>query len=230
MKRSWYRAGHQQPIHGFTLIELLVVIAIIAVLVAILLPVLRQAREKARQSVCMNNMKQLGLAILMYADDYDGWVVPSLSDTNIANNAWDWTLVKGGYCPGASNLIGGAWSMWYTQTVPNPLFQCPSDILPRGWGVPRSYSINRWVGGMIPWNEANLKFSKIPSPSETLLLAEQWDSLNVFCNNSCSLVWYPSGPYHGAVNNYLFCDGHVAACAPYSTTAPKNMWTPAEDD
>lgn len=56
---------------GFTLIELLVVIAIIAILAAILFPVFARAREKARQSSCLSNMKQLGLATMMYVQDYD---------------------------------------------------------------------------------------------------------------------------------------------------------------
>jgi len=56
---------------GFTLIELLVVIAIIAILAAILFPVLAKAREKARQASCLSNVKQLCLAVLQYAQDYD---------------------------------------------------------------------------------------------------------------------------------------------------------------
>ena len=57
--------------HGFTLIELLVVIAIIAILAAILFPVFAQAREKARQSTCLSNLKQLSMGVLMYVQDYD---------------------------------------------------------------------------------------------------------------------------------------------------------------
>src|SRR5713226_8900708 len=62
---------------GFTLIELLVVIAIIAILAAILFPVFAQARAKARQTACLSNMKQLGLAIMQYTQDYDEVYPPS---------------------------------------------------------------------------------------------------------------------------------------------------------
>ncbi|MCW3094478.1 MAG: prepilin-type N-terminal cleavage/methylation domain [Chthonomonadaceae bacterium] len=64
-------SSSRRPASGFTLIELLVVIAIIAILAAILFPVFAQAREKARQTSCMSNLKQLGTSVIMYVQDYD---------------------------------------------------------------------------------------------------------------------------------------------------------------
>src|SRR5919204_5425134 len=68
------RQARHKP--GFTLIELLVVIAIIAILAAILFPVFAQAREKSRAASCASNLKQIGLAYHMYAQDYDETIVP----------------------------------------------------------------------------------------------------------------------------------------------------------
>ena len=68
---------------GFTLIELLVVIAIIAILAAILFPVFARARENARKTNCLSNLKQLGMGMLQYAQDYDETFCPSCATTGI---------------------------------------------------------------------------------------------------------------------------------------------------
>lgn len=93
---------------GFTLIELLVVIAIIAILAAILFPVFARARERARRATCQSNLKQIGMAINMYGDDYDGYIYPQWW----ADGAWQYPV---GYCPPAT-APGGPWPtlMWAT--------------------------------------------------------------------------------------------------------------------
>ena len=97
---------------GFTLIELLVVIAIIAILAAILFPVFAKAREKARQASCQSNLKQIALAILMYADDNDG----NGPISHAAGCFTDGTgRTSGGFCNAALSLrdYDAGWADYY---------------------------------------------------------------------------------------------------------------------
>ena len=98
---------------GFTLIELLVVIAIIAILAAILFPVFAKAREKARQTSCSSNEKQLGLGFLQYVQDYD--------------EAYPCGIIRW------AGSAGGAWAATvYPYVKSTGVFTCPDDPTPSG--------------------------------------------------------------------------------------------------
>jgi len=113
---------------GFTLIELLVVIAIIAILAAILFPVFAQAREKARTTSCLSNTKEIGLAILMYGQDYDETIVPWFVATGKPRDNWRHDLnswcqlmqpyIKNGAPIDPPVVAGGV--------PPNGIMSCPS--------------------------------------------------------------------------------------------------------
>src|SRR6185369_11829476 len=85
---------------GFTLIELLVVIAVIAIIAAILFPVFAQVRDKARQAGCLSNCRQIGLALMMYAQDYEETLPPSR-----------WQPGRTSLCdPNAAAIPGSQWN------------------------------------------------------------------------------------------------------------------------
>ncbi len=149
---------------AFTLIELLVVIAIIAILAAILFPVFAQAREKARQTSCLSNFKQLGLGFEMYKQDYDG-IYPINRERNSddppssdADETIAWPELIEPYIKNGK-VAKPDGSVAFNQGV----YHCPSDA---GTAVGPSYAINAWL-------EFGFAESGMNRPSETAILAEK---------------------------------------------------------
>ena len=124
---------------AFTLIELLVVIAIIAILAAILLPVLQAAQQKARQTFCLNNVKQLGVGFVMYVGD-NNQIMPSDASHGAGWHPEDWIYWQGGGSATGPWVVGGVNSpplakgqimqtIGYSNTNQvNSLFRCPADV------------------------------------------------------------------------------------------------------
>jgi prepilin-type N-terminal cleavage/methylation domain-containing protein/prepilin-type processing-associated H-X9-DG protein len=211
----------------FTLIELLVVIAIIAILAALLLPALKAAKDMAKSSLCISNLKQFGYAIISYTDDNQEQypyvlfcVIPA---------TWDltWDDLISDY---DGRRLSEAEKM--NPTAPakgSGVYKCPSDTIVKAYGnARRSYSLNKgWMagagvppdgagvsGGSWAWGVASssvdgvtppwsAKLTLIVDPSDTILLGERSSVNNVLGNNSCVQVDDPlmqidGGLLHGS--------------------------------
>lgn len=132
---------------AFTLIELLVVIAVIAVLMAILMPVLQRARDQAKRTICGNNSKQVGVAMHMYADAWEGKVLPYTNTSGAtysnASAMMPWTGVVV-YAPGHPDNLGDDYApmhlaiLYEEQMIKDPkVFYCPAQ--PRMTTYPLQY-------------------------------------------------------------------------------------------
>lgn len=222
---------------GFTLIELLVVIAIIALLAAILFPVFAKAREKARQTTCASNERQLDIATTQYAEDFDEVLPSAYFGASGSGTTWDTVIdpyVKMGTMGGGGQSGRGG-----------QVYSCPDDVGQHyrygGVGVlgARSYSIVRGSNGA-----QGTPFNKIAAPATTLLFAEQpvpgtpsgtgnvtgyttyaWvDAANSPTSNTGKLG--PSAPNHSDGWNYAFCDGHVKWMRPENTVSTAGVTYP----
>jgi len=179
---------------GFTLIELLVVIAIIAILAAVLFPVFAKVREKARQTVCLSNEKQIGLGFMQYVEDYDE-VFPMAYNDNCGAGGTIWPYEIGPYLQ--HNVLNA-------PNGQSGIFACPDDTIPRPTNnpTPLSYSVIQGYGtGMDSWgfpgstdDEAfheqttdasgcstskGRADSEFPAPANTFIVAENPHDLNM---------------------------------------------------
>jgi len=200
---------------AFTLIELLVVIAIIAILAAILFPVFSRAREKARQTSCLSNIRQLGLAWLMYAEDYDEMACQSYYFMGGFRweYAWDFILDWGAPNPPAYEfgLLGP-----YTKN--GQINQCPS-FHGVTWGRPYTgYAYNAtYIGGDVFAGLPACSLGQIQDPAGTAILTEGGFGNPVMAQN---YLRAPSDPLfvagkvhfrHNGTANVAYADGHAKA-------------------
>ncbi len=214
-----------KKMRGFTLLELLVVIAIIAMLSSILLPALSKAREKGRQSVCISNLKQIGLAMQMYTQNYDGYFCPTYYGSPWPVDTWWDFATTDGWATYEPGLLG--------DYLTDKVYECPSRKGLVSWDKPfTGYGYNEtYIGGGYAagygWGGADVspaKLSQIKSPSETLLFGDCacWSSFSS-CTGAANTIYPPSvltgGGWqtatvhfrHNGFANILWADGHVSS-------------------
>jgi prepilin-type N-terminal cleavage/methylation domain-containing protein/prepilin-type processing-associated H-X9-DG protein len=248
---GWWRS-HKTGEPGFTLIELLVVIAIIAILAAMLLPALSKAKAQAQGTYCMNNLKQVQLAIIMYiGDNQDRF--PENPGSTITSNSWctgkmTWDLPPSPSNPDNTNtalLTAAEIGPYVVKSV--GVFKCPADINPGAKGPRvRSISMNGFVGDVLNINATLspgwrrfLKMSdcSLPGPSRTwVILDECPDSINddfFSCLMQTGAAWtdVPASTHNGA-GGFSFADGHaeIKKWLDANTTAPVQKVNPCPDN
>jgi prepilin-type N-terminal cleavage/methylation domain-containing protein/prepilin-type processing-associated H-X9-DG protein len=190
---------------GFTLIELLVGIAIIALLMGILIPALNRAREHGKRVVCLNNVKQLTLAWIMYADDNDGRICAA----NIGHSDHGWVAAMDVSDSVESQIRSMKMGKMYPYCSDLKLYKCPTGIR----GEMRTYSIaqsmNTNVGSSSKGKVLKNK-TEILRPGERMVFVDEGRISNfAFAIHHKEATWKDRPPLrHGNGTNFSFADGH----------------------
>lgn len=169
--RFFNRANVEKKHRGFTLIELLVVIAIIAILAAILFPVFARARENARKASCLSNLKQLGLGLMQYVQDYDEKYPMNEYNEPAIGNWHTWGKDVQPYLKSGQSLNGGGG--W--QPAAGGIFRCPSFPVEEEYNYGIHPDIIR-TGGNMDWSPATVtvaSMASIENPASIILIADK---------------------------------------------------------